>query len=51
MVFENFDSELVDKFSFSFLGHIAKMMDVDLPQDPDNDPFREPHCGFSESCS
>ena len=42
MVFENFDTELVDKHFFWSVGHMAKMMDIDLPQDPNNDCFAVP---------
>lgn len=42
MVLENFNTELVDKHFFWTIGHISKMMDIDLPQDPDNDHFAVP---------
>ncbi|KAL9593006.1 MAG: hypothetical protein Q9179_006175 [Wetmoreana sp. 5 TL-2023] len=42
MVLENLDTELVDKHFLSSIGHIAKLMDIDLPQDPDNDRFAIP---------
>ncbi|KAL8880500.1 MAG: hypothetical protein Q9198_002107 [Flavoplaca austrocitrina] len=42
MVLENLATELVDKHLFPTIGHLAKMMDIDLPQDPDNDCFAIP---------
>ena len=42
MVFENLDTELVDKHFFWSIGHVAKMMEIDLPQDPNNDCFAVP---------